>query len=155
MGLLVWSLQCGERCCHSLQQPLPRARHCQRSGLGHCVSQPANGSGADRCWSFLCTSRSNALKSFCLDTFLSAFHSSLLLMSCLNPWLQLAWWWNQLMLSLQRALSSAKHLSRLMSMYKSRIKFIRHSRDVIICFLPQCCHSTGFCCFSSGLFWPS
>lgn len=63
MGLPLRSLQCCQRCCHSLQQPLPRARHRQRSGLSHCVSQPAHPSGTDRCWSSFCSSSLNTLNS--------------------------------------------------------------------------------------------
>lgn len=58
---------------------------------------------------------------------LSGFHSSLLRMSCLNPWLQPACWWNLLTRSLPRALFSAKHLSPWMSTWSSRMHLSRHS----------------------------
>lgn len=82
---------------------------------------------------------------------LSGFHSCLLRMSCLNPWLQPACWWNLLTLSLPRALSSAKHLSPWMSTCSSRMHLSRHSSDVITRVLPQhsYCRYTAVCCFSS------
>lgn len=123
LGLPVGSLQCRKRCCYSLQQPLPRPCHCQRSGLGHCVSQPANSSGTNRCWSSSPVVQ-NPSDHFALSLFICFFHSSLLLMSRLNPWPQPVWWWNQLMPSLQRPPFSAKRLSHSMSMYYGKIEFI-------------------------------
>lgn len=148
MGLPVRSLQCGERCCYSLQQPLPCARHCQRPGLSHCVSQPANPSGADRCLSFFVHQLSKCFEIILHWHILSGFHSSLLLMSCLNPWLQPAWWWIRLMLSLQRALFSAKRLSHLMSMYNSRASSLDIQKVFFFFFFYLCDNTTG-------LFWPT
>lgn len=47
VGLPGWGLQCSKCCRCSVQQPLPCAGHCQCSGTGHSVPQPANPAGTD------------------------------------------------------------------------------------------------------------